>query len=251
MKKEHMFLYGKKTVLERLRANPKSIQKIFLKDNFQDEQIENLISKENVPCERLPEKKVEDMKRVKNLQGIIAKVNAFEFIAYEKLLERVKEKKVVLVFLDRINDPHNLGVIMRSLACFGGFAVVICEHGACPITDAVLHVGSGADNYVAVAKVADMPRAIISAKNSGLMIIGAVVDKAQDISSIALTFPVGLVLGAELEGISSKVEELLDIRAVIPMPGKKLSLNVAMACTVFCYEIARKRNAGSFLNKVE
>lgn len=242
MTRDSMTLYGKNSILERLRVNPKSIRRISLQDNFNAPQIEKLIQKNNISRERLSERQLSKLKPAKDLQGIVAKVENFEYTYLEHLLSRSKEERLTLVFLDRISDPHNLGVIIRILACMGGFAVIIPDFKACEINETVLHVASGGENYVPVAIVPNLSNAIIKAKESGYWIVGAVVDeKAQDISKITLPFPLGLVLGSEGEGIRYGLDKQLDIKAYIPMEGAKLSFNVSMACAIFCYQISIQR----------
>ncbi len=236
-----MLLYGKKSVLERLRINPDSVRKIFMQDKTQMPRIEKLIRRYNIPLDRIPAHKIENMKRAKNVQGIIARVDKFPYTPYEKLLSSPSREKLNFMFLDRINDPQNFGVILRSLACFGGFAVIIPEKGACLVTEAVLHVACGGENYVPVAQVRDLGDAIVAAKKQGYGIMGAIVNAGESVHSVSLTFPLGLVLGSEAEGVSSRLEQHLDTKVYIPMPGVGLSLNVGMACTVFAHEINRQK----------
>ena len=240
MARNYMLLYGKKSIHERLKVNPESIRKIFLSDDFSNPHIQTLIKSEGISAERLDPESIENMKRAKNVQGIIARVDKFSYSGFEDLL-RLKNK-LTPVFLDRINDPQNLGVIIRTLACFGKFCVILPEKEACHITEAVMHVASGGENYVQVAIVPDMGKALSSAKRYGFYVMGAVIDEgAKDINLLKLKFPLALVLGAEATGISSKIQRMLDLKAYIPMQGAKLSLNVNTACTIFCHEIARQR----------
>lgn len=236
-----MLLYGKKSVLERLRINPDSVLKVFMQDKTRMPRIEKLIRRYNIPLDRVPGRKIENMKRAKNVQGVIARVDKFQYTSYEKLLSFPGRERPNLVFLDRVNDPQNLGVIIRSLACFGGFAVVIPESGACMVTEAVLHVACGGENYVRVARVRDLEDAIVAARKQGYGIMGAIVNAGESVSSVSMAFPLGLVLGSEVEGVSSRLEPYLDAKVYIPMPGVGLSLNVGMACTVFAYEINRRK----------
>jgi 23S rRNA (guanosine2251-2'-O)-methyltransferase len=242
-----MILYGKNSVFERLKANPASIKKIFLQENSserseRDERdIEGLIKSNKIPMERLPSGDLSKIKPAKDLQGIVAWVEKFEYAPFSDLLARSADKKPTFVFLDRINDPQNLGSIIRILACFGGFSAVIPRFEACDVTEAVLHVASGGENYVAVSKVPNLSNAIIAAKKMGYWIAGAMVgDEAQDINGASLPFPLGLVLGSEGKGVRHGLQKRLDIRLRIPMGGAKLSFNVSTACAIFCHEISKK-----------
>jgi 23S rRNA (guanosine2251-2'-O)-methyltransferase len=243
MARNFMLLYGKKSVGERLLVNPGSVRRVFLQDGTEALHIERLVCKYNISLERLPARKIENMKRARNVQGVIARVDKFEYIPYEELLSLPGQEKRSLVFLDRINDPQNFGVIIRSLACFGGFAVVIPESGACMVTEAVLHVACGGENYLRIAKVPDLGDALIAAKKQGYWIMGAIVNDGENVNSVSLQFPLGLVLGSEAKGIFLELEQYLDTKVYIPMPGVGLSLNVGMACTVFAHEINRRKGA--------
>jgi 23S rRNA (guanosine2251-2'-O)-methyltransferase len=240
MAKKYMLLYGKKSVLERLKKNPQSIKKIIKAEGFSDQAIGELIIKNKISDETVSAKKVQDLKRAKNVQGIVAKVEHFKYHDFGQLLD--KAQHLSLVFLDRVNDPHNLGVIIRSLACFGGFAIIIPDSHAVQVTEAVMHVASGGENYLPIAKVGDILEAVKKAKQQGIKISGAVIDKtAASIHNTGFSFPLAIVLGAETTGISREIQQVLDQKLFIPMPGADLSFNVAMAATVLGYEISRQR----------
>ncbi|UCB56837.1 MAG: 23S rRNA (guanosine(2251)-2'-O)-methyltransferase RlmB [Candidatus Omnitrophota bacterium] len=235
-----MLLYGKNSVLERLKVNPASIKKICLQDNFSSGSIEKLIKENKIPQERLSARKLARIKPAKDLQGIVARIDNFTYIPFDDLL---KEARLSLIFLDRVNDPHNLGVIIRTAACFGGNAVIIPKYKACEVNETVLHVASGGENYIPVSLVSNLSNALIKAKKRGYWIAGAVVsNEAQDISKVSLPFPLALLLGSEGEGIRRGLEKRLDISLSIPMKGAGLSFNVGMACAIFCYEISRQRH---------
>ncbi|MCK5306724.1 MAG: 23S rRNA (guanosine(2251)-2'-O)-methyltransferase RlmB [Candidatus Omnitrophica bacterium] len=242
MAKNQIVLYGRNSVFERLKVNPKSIRKIFLQDNLKVPSIEKLIRQNNLPSERLSIRGLEKIKHAKDLQGIIAKVDGFQYTLFEDLLGRKREEDTTIIFLDRISDPQNLGVITRIAACFGRMALVIPEHKACGVNETVLHVASGGENYISVSIVANMANALTAAKEAGYWIAGTVVsDGAEEISKVSLPFPVGLVMGSEGEGIRQGLLKHLDIKVRIPMEGAKLSFNVSMACAIFCYEISKRR----------
>jgi len=242
MAKETMVLYGKNSVRERLRADPKSVRKVCMTQAFAHEEIERLIRANGVAVERLAPKELGRMRPQKDLQGVLAHVARYRYAAFQDLLAGGDREKRTLVFLDRINDPQNLGVIMRTLACFGRFGVVLPQFKSCEVNETVLHVASGAENHVPVAQVANLTNAMLNAKKAGYWLAGAVVDeRAQDLSALSLPFPLALVLGSEGEGVRYGVDKHLDIRARIPMAGAALSFNVAMACAIFAYEITRQR----------
>ncbi|MBU2102962.1 MAG: 23S rRNA (guanosine(2251)-2'-O)-methyltransferase RlmB [Candidatus Omnitrophota bacterium] len=236
-----MQLYGKNSVFERLKTNYASIRKIIVLDTFRAPHIEKLISAHHISAQRLREREFSRMRTSEHSQGVIAEVDEFTYASVVEYLAK-QDKKTVFVFLDRVFDPQNLGAIMRTLACFGGFLLVIPKFKACAITETVLHVAQGAENYVPVSMVTNLSGAIIEAKKAGYWILGASIEEdAQDIARVSIPFPLALVLGSEGEGIRYGVDKHLDIKARIPMAGAPLSLNVTHACAIFAYEIGKQR----------
>lgn len=243
MAKNSMVLYGKNSVLERLKNNPQTIKKILLQTDFKEDKIKKLIEQNNIPFEYLAFKELDKIKQAKKFQGIIARVNKFEYTPYKDLLSNSFSKNQSIIFLDKINDPQNLGVIIRTAACFGGFSLVIPKHGACEVNETVLHVASGGENHISISMVSNLSQAVRKAKDQGYWILGAVVDdQAQDLGQISLPFPAALVLGSEGEGIHYGLLKHIDIKARIPMRGADLSFNVNIAGAIFCHEINRQRS---------
>lgn len=234
-----MLLYGRNSVYERLKAKPRTVRHVFLQDGIELPHIEKLARKNHISVERMSPRQLSKMKHTKDLQGVVAKVDKFNYTEFDDI---VNDKKLTLIFLDRLNDPQNLGVIVRIAACFGGFAIVIPKFNACEVTEAVMHVASGGENFVPVSMVSNVSSAILKAKKNGYWIMGAVLsDDAQDIDKVSIPFPLGIVMGSEGEGVRYGIDKQLDIKARIPMRGAKLSFNVAMACAIFCHEISNRR----------
>ncbi len=237
-----MKLTGKNPVIERLRSNPATIRKIYLQEGFQDAAyIYKKAKQRGIPVFVTLPSRLLKMARNTNTQGILAEVEDFSYMPYEELLDMAFEKKKSPLFLDGLNDPQNLGVILRSLACLGKFCVVIPRHESVEVTEAVLRVASGADNYVPLAKVGNLATAIQLAKEKGFSIAGAVVKDGISLMETHFPFPMGLVVGSEQKGIRDVVRRHLDLEVTIPMNIDTLSFNVAQATTIICYEIARQK----------
>lgn len=236
-----MYLYGKNAVIERLKVNPKSIREVLLEVGHHSDQVLELIEKNQVAFKWVAQKQFSKMKRADRVQGVIALVEKFTYLSFNELLEKSWTENSSLIFLDRLNDPQNLGVIIRTLACFGKFSLVIPEHESCDITDTVLHVASGGENYVSISKVGNLSNAIIKAKEKGFWIAGTVVEGGQNLSELKFPFPICLVMGSEAHGIRHGVRKHLDLAITLPMQGANLSFNVAIATSIFCYEISRQR----------
>ena len=143
-----MYLYGKNSVMERLKTHPGSIHRIYVQENFRDPEIKRLIGSLNIPVTRVSERDLLRIKSADRLQGIVAEVDKFRYTPFNELLHLPEKERPSFILLDSLNDPHNLGTIMRTAACFSGFAIVIPEHGSCEVNETVIHVASGGENYV-------------------------------------------------------------------------------------------------------
>ncbi|RJR18844.1 MAG: 23S rRNA (guanosine(2251)-2'-O)-methyltransferase RlmB [Nitrospiraceae bacterium] len=236
-----MYLYGKNSVNERLKADPGSIRQVYLQDNFNAPHITGLIRAAKVPVKMVSENDLMRIKRADRLQGIVAEVYKYKYTQLEELLDGAGEKRPSLIFLDNLNDPHNLGSIIRIAACFGGLGLVIPEHSSVEVNETVIHVASGGENFVPVSQVTNLTSALLNAKKAGYWAVGTVVEEGENLNSVSLPFPLALVLGSEGKGLRYGIQKHLDMKVTLPMKGAQLSLNVAMACAIFCHEIAKQR----------
>ncbi len=241
MAENSMFLYGKNSVLERLNACPESIRRIFIQDNFNAPHIMKVIKSADIPVHSVTEKELARKKRADRLQGIVAEADKFTYTPFKELFNRHAGNNLSLIVLDGINDPHNLGSIIRIAACFGGLAVVIPKHGSCEVNETAIHVASGGENFVPVSMITNLATALREAKDNGYWVVGAVVEGGEDINRVSLPFPLCLVLGAEGKGIRYGLQKHLDVKVTLPMRGAQLSFNIAMACAIFAHEIAKQR----------
>ena len=234
-----MRLYGRNCVTERVKNNPKSIRKILLEATADIAGLEHAIKSRHIPIERISKQEFNKKSQDIPSQGVIAEVSDFEYFYLEDIL--ALEKLPVILFLDSLNDPQNLGSILRTAACFGGFAIVLPKHGSVDVTEAVLRVAQGGENYVPVVKAVNLAIAIEKAKKKGFWIAGAVVGGGQDITKTALNFPLGIVIGSEHKGIRPGLMSHLDFNLTLSMEGAGLSFNAATATALFCYEAVRQR----------
>jgi len=240
MSSNKAYLYGKNSILERLKANPKSIKNVYVQENFNSPQVLHLFKAKQIPYRVVSEKELSRVKRADRLQGIIAEVSKFEYTPLENLISSNNAIRPCLLFLDDISDPHNLGSILRITACFGGFAVVVPRHSSCEVNDTVMHVASGGENFTPVAMVSNTLNAIIKAKAAGYWIAATVVEGGHDLTSFESPFPIAIVLGSEGKGIKQAILKHVDLNITLKMAGQPLSLNVAMASAIFCYEISNQ-----------
>jgi len=237
-----MKLFGKNTIIERLRANPKSIRTIYIQHGFKGTlQIHKKAKQWGIPVLPIAQSKMMKIGRDKNAQGILVDVEDFAYEPYDDLLETALKKKRSLIFLDGLSDPQNLGAIIRSLACLGKFSIILPTHDSVSVTETVLRVASGGDNYVPIAKVANLANAIKKAKKEGFQILGAVVNEGKKIGDIELPHRLGLVVGSEQKGIRDIIRKNCDIEMSIPMASDTLSFNVAHATAILGYEITKQK----------
>lgn len=236
-----MRLYGKKQVLERLQANPKSIKKIYFKTGKGDAKVLNLAQKTKVACFYLDNSQFAKISGHYNSQGVIAEVNEFVYVELETILALPDHKKYTLIALSNITDPQNLGSVLRTLACFGEFAIVLPRHRSVKISETVLKVACGGENYVPVIQVGNLIAMLNRIKQAGYWVTGSVVSSGEDITEFTFPFPLCLVIGAEDKGIRRGLIPHLDFKLTLPMPGEELSLNAAVATAIFCYEISKQR----------
>lgn len=237
-----MRLYGKNPVIERLRANPQSIRKITIVRGSSEASIIGKKARQwGIPVRVVEKSKVLKMTRNSNAQGIIVDVDDPEYVPYNELLEYALKKKRTLVFLDELNDPQNLGAIIRSLGCLGHFSLVIPTHKSVKVTEAVLRVASGGENYVQISQVANLTKAIRKAKDEGFHIAGTVVEGGEPLDTVTLPYPLGMVIGSEQKGIRDVTQRVLDIKVSIPMHVNTVTFNAAAATAIICYEISKQR----------
>ena len=241
-----MKIYGKNPVIERIKADPKSVLKIYVEPGHPDREYVTLKGKKyGIPVMVIPESKMIKLGRSLHTQGILIETQNFAYVDFDDLLDEAYAHGVTLVFLDGITDPQNFGAILRSVACLGGFAVVIPTHGSVDVTDTVTRVACGGENHVKISKVNNLNNAIEKAKAKGFWIAGSVVKDGEDIMHAKLPFPLGLVVGSEGKGIRDITLKNLDVKLTIWMAQPRLSLNAAQATSIFCYEIKKQKDQSS------
>ena len=148
-----MKLFGRNSIIERLRSNPSSIRKIYIQHGFKGTLLIHKKARQwGIPVFPIPPSKMMKIGRDRNTQGILADVDDVAYVPYDELLETALKKRRCLVFLDGLNDPQNLGAIIRSLACLGKFSIVLPTHDSVSVTESVLRVASGGENYVPIAR---------------------------------------------------------------------------------------------------
>lgn len=179
-----------------------------------------------------------------NHQGIAAQVSPYVYTELEDLITQAKSQKEapVIVILDGINDPQNLGAIIRSTEAIGAQGVIIPQRRAAAITSAVVKAAAGALEHLPVARVVNLSRALEQLKEAGFWIYGTVSDNGKPIQSIDSKGPIGLVIGSEGKGLSLLTQRYCDVLVSIPLLGKTPSLNASVATAIALYEVYRQRS---------
>ena len=238
-----MKLYGKNPVLERIKTNPKSIKRVLIEQGHVEHGYIHQKGKQfGFAVSAVPYTKIQKLGQSLNTQGIIAEVEDFSYVSLDDLLQTAVDKHQTVIFLDNLTDPQNLGGIIRTCGSLGDFAIVLPTTESVHITESVLRVACGGDNYVPVARVANLGNAIEKAKKQGFWIMGTATKDSKSIFEVSIQFPVGLVLGSEEKGVRDIIRKKLDQEVMIPMKAARMSLNVAHAASILCYEIIRQKN---------
>ena len=234
---------GRNAVLEAFRSG-KCVDKLFILDGCQDGPVRTIARearKTDTIINYVSKERLDQLSETRAHQGVIAQVAAYEYSTVDEILARAEEKGEApfLILLDNVEDPHNLGAIIRTANLAGAHGVIIPKRRAVGLTSTVAKTSAGAINYTPVAKVTNIVRTIEELKEKGIWFVCA--DMGGEIMyDLDLTGPMGLVIGNEGEGVSRLVREACDFTASIPMKGDIDSLNASVAAGVLAYEIVRK-----------
>lgn len=190
----------------------------------------------------MPKERLDQLSQTGSHQGVIAQIAAYEYSTVEDILEKAREKgePPFIFLLDNIEDPHNLGAIIRTANLAGAHGVIIPKRRAVGLTATVAKTSAGALNYTPVAKVTNLGKTIDELKEAGIWFVCADMD-GDRMYDLNLKGPIGMVIGNEGEGVSRLIREKCDFTAAIPMKGDIDSLNASVAAGILAYEIVRQR----------
>ena len=243
--REHtLVIEGRNAVLEAFRSG-RTIDKLFVLDGCQDGPVRTIIreaKKHGAILNFVGKERLAQLSQTGRHQGVIAYAAAYDYAEVEDMLNLAEERgeDPFLILLDGIEDPHNLGAIIRTANIAGAHGVIIPKRRAVGLTATVAKTSAGALNYTPVAKVTNLAKTMEELKEKGIWFVCADMD-GEEMYSLDLTGPVGLVIGNEGEGVSRLVKETCDFTAGIPMKGEINSLNASVAGGVLAYEIVRQR----------
>ena len=235
---------GRNAVLEAFRSG-KCVDKLFILDGCQDGPVRSIARearKKDTIINYVPKERLDQLSQTGSHQGVIAQIAAYEYSTVEDILEKAREKgePPFIFLLDNIEDPHNLGAIIRTANLAGAHGVIIPKRRAVGLTATVAKTSAGALNYTPVAKVTNLGKTIDELKEAGIWFVCADMD-GDRMYDLNLKGPIGMVIGNEGEGVSRLIREKCDFTAAIPMKGDIDSLNASVAAGILAYEIVRQR----------
>ena len=238
-------IYGRNACLEAL--NTGKVEELYIQKGNLKGSIEKVIGRaknKNVIIKTVDKKTLDNMANGEVHQGVIASISSFEYSSVEDILNEAKnrEEDPFIVVLDEIEDPHNLGAIIRSCETAGVHGVIIPKRRSASINSTVYKSSAGACNYLKVAKVTNINRTIDELKEKNIFVYGTDGDAKSYYNKTNLTGPIAIVIGNEGKGISMQIKKNCDDLIKIPMRGKITSLNASNACAVVCYEVLRQRD---------
>ncbi|MEQ2534065.1 23S rRNA (guanosine(2251)-2'-O)-methyltransferase RlmB [Lachnospira hominis (ex Hitch et al. 2024)] len=244
MRYKEFTIEGRNSVLEAFRSG-KTIDKLFVLDGCQDGPVKSIIreaKKTDTIINFVDKERLDRLAGTGHHQGVVAQAAAYEYAEVEDILKAAKDKgEAPFIFiLDEIEDPHNLGAIIRTANQAGAHGVIIPKRRAVGLTATVAKTSAGAINYTPVAKVTNISKTIEDLKKQGMWFVCADMD-GTTMYDLNLTGPIGLVIGNEGSGVGRLVKEKCDFVASIPMKGDIDSLNASVAAGVLAYEIVRQR----------
>lgn len=236
------WIMGRHAVTEAIRSG-RDMEKVLFAEGAQVRSLQDECKKKRIPFQRVPRTKLDQMANGKNHQGVMAQVSSYRYASVEEILQKAEEKKEMpfVLLLDGIEDPHNLGSILRTADAAGVHGVIIPKRRAVGLTATVGKTSAGAIEYVPVARVSNLNRTADELKKQGLWLVGAAGEAKQKYTQVDYNLPLALVIGNEGQGISPLLKKKCDFLVKIPMKGKVSSLNASVATGIFLYEVMQGR----------
>lgn len=241
---------GINSVYEAIRAGQRKVACIYVAEGVQNPsitKITELAERSGIKIKSVPRPRIFNLTRIETNQGIAAEVEPFKYISIEELIEAIKKsgEAAFIIILDQVNDPHNLGAIIRTAYLLGAHGVIIPKDDSAHVGPASTKVASGAIEYLPIVKVVNLNNAINLLKNNNIWIVGAEGESAKTIYDYDFTSGTAIVLGGEDKGLRRLVKEHCDELLTIPMRGKIGSFNVSVAGAIFMSEVVRQRSSAS------
>ena len=239
-------LYGRNAARECLRARRRHVHELLVADNLQSsplvDELVALAAQTGIPVKRIARKTLD--KLAQGHQGIVLKTGRYPTVEVEDILHRAAKlnEPPFLIILDHVEDPHNLGAVLRTAEAVGVHGVILPKQRAAGVTPAVVNVSAGAVEHMWVAEVPNLAQVLKVLKQDNVWIAGVELDPAaQFFHKANLTGPIALVVGSEGKGLSRLIKDTCDFLIKLPMRGQVESLNASVACSLILYEVWRAR----------
>jgi 23S rRNA (guanosine2251-2'-O)-methyltransferase len=237
------WIVGKNPVMEALKSG-RTINKVLMLENIKPQSVKTITQtcKQNgIIVQNVPKKKLDQIGP--NHQGIAAQVAAYDYVELEDLIDKTKalNEDPFFIILDELEDPHNLGSILRTADSVGAHGVIIPKRRSVQLTQTVAKASAGAVEYVPVARVTNIARTIDELKQENIWVVGTDASGEEDYRQLNGDMPIALVIGSEGRGLSRLVRDKCDWLVRLPMKGKVTSLNASVAASLLLYEVFRKR----------
>ena len=240
------FIAGKHSVIEALRSG-RTINKIWIADNAQKHLTLPILAEAKnakIVVQNADKRKLDQMVPGLQHQGVVAQVAAYEYVEVEDILAAAQKRgeQPFILILDEIEDPHNLGSILRTADCTGVHGVIIPKRRSVGLTATVSKTSAGAVEYVPVARVTNLAQTIDQLKKDGIWVIGTDVEAQQELfEANHFNMPIAVIIGNESKGMGRLLKDKCDFLIKLPMAGQINSLNASVAAGVFMYEVVRQR----------
>lgn len=244
MAREGDYVHGRHAVSELLQARPEMVRHLYVASSAQAAWMTELVARAKhaqVDVQVVPKRTLLDMVGQVAHQGVVAAVARFRYAALEDVLE-TEQANPMLVALDQIQDPHNLGAILRSSQAFGVSGAIVPKDRSADMTPAAIKAAAGAAAHIPVARVTNLRRALREAQQAGFWVVGTVAEGGEVISEVDLVRPLVWVVGSEGKGLRRGVAQGCDMLVRIPIAAQIGSLNASVAAGIALYEAARQRS---------
>jgi 23S rRNA (guanosine2251-2'-O)-methyltransferase len=250
MKFDDIYLYGRNAILEAIGGN-RQIEKIFVAFGAKGEKINRIFSlakKNKIAIANIARGKFEQLERNAEIpkgksQGVIALTRAFDVLSLDEFIERAFEQNAtpLVVLLDEISDPQNLGAIARTVECAGASGIIMTTKNSAPLSPSAIKASAGALQVINICKVDSLVQAIEKLKNAGFWVLGASVEAEKNYTETFYDTPIAIAIGSEGKGLRPSTIKHCDILLKIPMFGKINSLNASVSAALILYEAVRQR----------
>ncbi len=237
-------IMGKNPVIEALKSG-RSVNKVMVSEQLNSNaqgKLQHLAKEAGTIVQKVPKTKLDQLTS-ENHQGVIAYVASYQYASLDELFQHAKTKKEdpFFIILDELEDPHNLGSILRTADAAGVHGVIIPKRRSVGLTATVAKTAAGAIEHIPVARVTNIANTIDELKEKNVWVVGTEAEATEDYRKLDGTLPIALVIGNEGKGISRLVKKKCDWTVSLPMKGKVSSLNASVACSLLLYEVYRKR----------